>query len=296
MTTIEEERVYPAGPAAPSYLGWSPAVAGALIATALSTVLIVFGTAIGLGVASSAPTWRDASVALWLLSGIYLILVALVSFGIGGYVAGRIRTGLPAEASADIECRDGLHGLAAWAIAVVLTVLLTALIGSATVAHSPSAQATPSANAAEPMLSYELDRLFRPARRAPNAETAMERAEAGRILLTSSSHSGVAAEDRAYLIQLVSGIAGLTGPDAERRVDNVIANAKTAIARSRRSATIAAFSIAASILLGAVVAWFAACEGGRHRDGGLAPGWLMSRPSTPKEQPMNQPPAARGMP
>jgi hypothetical protein len=284
MTTIEEERVYPANPVAPRYLAWSPAVAGALIAAALSATLVAFGAAIGLGVASAAPTWRDASVALWLLSGIYLILVALVSFGAGGYFAGRIRTGLPAADSGDIEHRDGLHGLTAWAIAVVLTVLLTAVAGSLTLARSPSAQ-VPSASAAEPMLSYELDRLFRPARRTPNAETTMERAEAGRILLTSSSHSGVATEDRAYLIQLVGGITGLAGADAERRVDNVIANAKTAIARSRRSAIIAAFSIAASILLGAVVAWFAAIEGGRHRDGRATSDWLATRSPTPRPMP-----------
>ena len=284
MTTIEEERVYPGPVAAPRYLAWTPAVAGALIATAFSTVLIAFGTAIGLGVASSAPTWRDASVSLWLLSGIYLILVSLFSFGIGGYVAGRIRTNLPASAPDDIEHRDGLHGLAAWAIAVVMIVLLTAFVGSATLRRAPSAPTTASASAAEPILSYELDRLFRPARRAPNAETSMERAEAGRILLTSSSRSGVAAEDRAYLVQLVTGIAGLTGPDAERRVDNIIASAKTAIARSRRSAIIAAFSIAASLLLGAVVAWFAASEGGRHRDGAVPPSWFTVRPSTPKGQ------------
>jgi hypothetical protein len=284
MTTIEEERVYPVNPATTRYLGWSAAVAGALIATALSAVLIAFGTAIGLGVASSAPTWRDASVALWLLSGLYLILAALVSFGFGGYVAGRIRTGLPAARSDDIEYRDGLHGLTAWAIAAVMTVLLSALVGSTTLARSPSAQAAPSANAAEPMLSYELDRLFRPVRRNQNAETAMERSEAGRILLTSSSHTGVASEDRAYLIQLVSGVTGLTGPDAERRVDNVIAGAKTAIARSRRSAIIAAFSIAASILLGAVVAWFGATEGGRHRDGAPAPGWLANQSPAPRAQ------------
>jgi hypothetical protein len=55
--------------------------------------------------------------------------------------------------------------------------------------RAPSAQAAPSASAAEPLLSYELDRLFRPARRTQNAETAIERAEAGRILLTSSSHA-----------------------------------------------------------------------------------------------------------
>ena len=283
MTTIEEERIYPGHTAAPGYLGWTPAIAGALIATALSAVLIAFGTAIGLGVASAAPTWRDASVALWLLSGIYLILVSLVSFSLGGYVAGRIRTTMPAADAGDIEYRDGLHGLAAWAIAVVMTVLITALVGSATLARAPSTQTVPAASAAEPMLSYELDRLFRLARRTPNAETAMERAEAGRILLTSSSHSGVATEDRAYLVQLVSGVTGLSGPDAERRIDNVIAGAKTAIARSRRSAIIAAFSVAASILLGAVVAWFAACEGGRHRDG-AEPGWLTNRPLTAREQ------------
>jgi len=284
MTMIEEERIYPANPAAPHYLAWSPAVAGALIATALSAVLIAFGAAVGLGVASAAPTWRDASVALWLLSGLYLILVALISFGVGGYIAGRIRTG-PATDSSDIEHRDGLHGLTAWAIAVVLTALLTALAGSVTFSRSPSAQVA-SASAAEPMLSYELDRLFRPARRTPNAETTMERAEAGRILLTSSSHNGVATEDRAYLIQLVSGVTGLTGADAERRVDSVIANAKTAIARSRRSAIIAAFSIAASILLGAVVAWFAAIEGGRHRDGRATSDWLATRPTpTPRAIP-----------
>ena len=283
MTTIEEERIYPGHIGASSYLGWTPAIAGALIATALSAVLIAFGTAIGLGVVSAAPTWRDASVALWLLSGIYLILVSLVSFGLGGYVAGRIRTTMPAADAGDIEYRDGLHGLAAWAIAVVMTVLITALVGSATLARAPSTQTVPAASAAEPMLSYELDRLFRLARRTPNAETTMERAEAGRILLTSSSHSGVATEDRAYLVQLVSGVTGLSGPDAERRIDNVIAGAKTAIARSRRSAIIAAFSVAASILLGAVVAWFAACEGGRHRDG-AEPGWLTNRPLTAREQ------------
>jgi hypothetical protein len=285
MTLTEEERGYPDNPLPPRYLGWSSAIAGALIATAFSAVLIAFGTAIGLGVASAAPTWRDASVALWLLSGLYLILVALVSFGVGGYFAGSIRTSLPAAHSETIEQRDGLHGLTAWAIAVVLTVLLTALAGSLALSRSSTAQ-TPSASAAEPMLSYELDRLFRPVRRAPNAETTMERAEAGRILLTSSSHSGVATEDRAYLIQLVGGVAGLAGPDAERRVDNVIANAKTAIARSRRSAVIAAFSIAASILLGAVVAWFAAVEGGRHRDDASTSSWFTKRSSTPAARPI----------
>ena len=277
MTTIvQEELAYSRSLPAGAFLKWTPAIAGALIATAFSIVLISFGIAVGLGVASAAPTWRDASVALWLLSGIYLILVALISFGIGGYIAGRLIPNATAADQSEVEHRDGLNGLTAWAIAVVLTVLISTLIATAAASRSTPAQNGPAATAAESMLSYELDRMFRPNRRTPNAETALERAEAGRILLTSSSHSGIAAEDRTYLVQLVSGITGLAVPDAERRVDNTIASSKTAIARSRRSAIIAALSVAASVLLGAVVAWFAAAEGGRHRYGG-APSWLSGR-------------------
>ena len=57
----------------------------------MSLILVTFAAAVGLGVSSTAPTWRDASAALWVLSGI-CILQALVSFGFGAYIAGRIRT------------------------------------------------------------------------------------------------------------------------------------------------------------------------------------------------------------
>ena len=102
------------------YLQWTPVVAGALAATALSFILVTFAATIGLGVSSTAPTWRDASAALWILSGIYLILQAVVSFGFGGYIAGRIRNSGVAGRSDDVEVRDGLHGLAVWALAVVI--------------------------------------------------------------------------------------------------------------------------------------------------------------------------------
>jgi hypothetical protein len=39
------------------------------------------------------------------------------------------------------------------------------------------------------------------------------------------------------------------------------------MASRRKSAVILAFSAGAEALLGLVVAWFAACEGSRHRDG-----------------------------
>ncbi|NOJ42270.1 hypothetical protein [Bradyrhizobium australiense] len=259
---------------APRLLQWSPIVLGAFAATALSSVLLTFGATIGLGVTSTAPTWRDASAALAILSGIYLILQAIVSFGLGGYVAGRVRTATGAAAVEDTERADGVHGLGVWSLAVILGVLLAALVSVATISRTPSMRSSAQASTAEPLLSYELDRLFRAGRRAANVDISAERAEAGRILLTTSSHSGLSADDRTYLIQQVGTLTGLSAADAERRVDSVVASAKSAITKSRRSSIILAFSVATAILLGAVAAWAAACAGGRHRDGAPLPEWM----------------------
>ncbi len=261
------------------YLSWTPVILGALIATALSSILLAFGVTIGLGVSSTAPTWRDASAALWILSGLYLILQAALSFGVGGYIAGRTNVGLAALDTAEIEQRDGLHGLAAWALAVVLGVALAAFIGSATLTRPNSNGSSARTSAAEPLLSYEIDRLFRPLRRAANVDLLQERAEAGRILLTSSSHSGMSSEDRSYLAQLVAANTGLAGAEAEKRVDTAIATSQASIAKSRRSSVILAFSVAAAILLGAVIAVAAASVGGSHRDGAAMPHWMGARGS-----------------
>ena len=261
------------------YLSWTPVILGALIATALSSILLAFGVALGLGVSSTAPTWRDASAALWILSGLYLILQAALSFGVGGYIAGRTNVGLAALDTAEIEQRDGLHGLAAWALAVVLGVALAAFIGSATLTRPNSNGSSARTSAAEPLLSYEIDRLFRPLRRAANVDLLQERAEAGRILLTSSSHSGMSSEDRSYLAQLVAANTGLAGAEAEKRVDAAIATSQASIAKSRRSSVILAFSVAAAILLGAVIAVAAASVGGSHRDGAAMPHWMGARGS-----------------
>jgi hypothetical protein len=97
------------------YPEWGPIVAGAIAASALALVLHAFALAIGLSVSSAAPTWRDASFALVLLSGLYVILAAVASYGLGGYLAGLTRT--RASSREDADLRDGLHGLLAWALA-----------------------------------------------------------------------------------------------------------------------------------------------------------------------------------
>ena len=269
-------------------LQWTPIVAGALAAAALSLIMISFATALGLGVASTAPTWRDTSFALWLLSGIYLIFQALVSFGCGGYFAGRVR--IPyVSAADDTETRDGFHGVASWALAVLIGAVLVALVAWAST--KPTATAQPQSLSEPSVLSFELDHLFRAPRRPPNVGLTAERAEAARILMTSSSHSGVAIDERAYLIQQVTALTGLAAPEAEKRVDTTIANAKSAISRARAASIIVAFSAAAALLFGAVAAWAGAAAGGRHRDGAPISDWMVhsnrwSRRRTPAPQPM----------
>jgi hypothetical protein len=271
--SISAEPVATSVDAGVRHIKWTPIILGAIVAAALSSILLAFGATIGLGVSSTAPTWRDASAALAILSGLYLVIQAVVSFGVGGYIAGRTGARFAASNADDVEQHDGLHGLAAWAVAVVFGAMLAALVAGAAATRSTTLPAART-SAAEPLLSYEIDRLFRPARRAPNVDLAQERAEAGRILLTSSSHSGMSNDDRAYLGQLVVAVTGLAPADAEKRLDTAIANARTTIAKSRRSSVILAFSLAAALLLGAVVSWAAAAVGGRHRDGAPLPDWL----------------------
>src|SRR4029078_2486351 len=105
------------------YIQWGPVVAGAFAAGALSFVLHSFAVAIGLAVSSTAPTWRDSSALLQILSGLYLVFTAMAAFGVGGYMAGRLRAPLAGSAE-EVEFRDGTHGVLVWAIAMVLTVVL----------------------------------------------------------------------------------------------------------------------------------------------------------------------------
>ena len=249
-----------------SFLQWGSIIAGALVAGALSLVLMAFGSTIGFAILSSSPTWRDASPTLTVASGIYLLLSALVSFGLSGYVAGRLRERWhPTAHSNVVEFRDGVHGVLSWAIAAVVSglVIAASVAGFASKAVEPTSS---SSATGEPLIAYELDRLFRAERHPPQADLSYSRAEAGRILLAASGRQGITPEDRAYLARIVAADTGAAPPDAERRVETVITAATTAVHKARRSAVILGFCTAASLLAGAVAAWYGACAGGRHRD------------------------------
>jgi hypothetical protein len=248
-----------------SYLHWTPVLAGAIVAAALSFVLLSFGSAIGLAVASPSATWRDTSWTLAVLGGLWLLLTSLASFGLGGYLAGRLRESWRTAISHEVEFRDGIHGLLVWGLAILIGAFL-AFAATKTVA--PRADVIrPTAVAAEPLLAFELDRLFRSDRRPADAGGDFELyAQATRIITSGLGHTNMAPEDRGYLLRLVEIRTGLPPPEAESRVDRAIAQSRDAIKRARSAAVILAFMIGASLMLGAAISWLAAVSGGQHRD------------------------------
>lgn len=96
------------------------------------------------------------------------------------------------------------------------------------------------------------------------------------ILVRSAVNGEVAERDRSYLAQLVAVNTDLDAGAARARVDEVTAeidNARAtaleAVEDARVAAVVFGFIAAATLLIGAIAAFFAATAGGRHRDAGL---------------------------
>jgi hypothetical protein len=223
-------------------------------------------------VVSTAPSWRDSSPWLWLLSGFFLVFVALCAFGFGGYAAGRMRLATRAPSGTESEFRDGMHGLFMWGVAILISALFASF--ASWTAMRPAA--SPAASVGETVLASELDELFRTYRYAPAPTIEYQRAEAARILLRTESRTGVSADDKAYLSNIVAMRTGVSGAEADDRVSHILAEAKDELHKARVASVMEAFLIATALLVGAAVAWFSAEEGGRDRELGRLPEWKWS--------------------
>ena len=160
-----EMRAGPLTEAAFSYVNWSAIVAGA------------GGGCAGVGAARLRRRGRSGGefdrsdlagrlVCAGGALGLYLVLVAIVAYGAGGYVVGRLRARLSAGPPDEIEFRDGVHGAAAWALATLLAALIAfggaqALTRLAAPSSGPAGSSTSVAG--ENLIAYDLDRLFRKA-------------------------------------------------------------------------------------------------------------------------------------
>jgi hypothetical protein len=261
-----------AGPE-PHAISWRAIVAGGFAAAALTLALIAFGSAVGF---SSISPWSDSGVSAGtfkVASGIYLVVVAMLSSTVGGYIAGRLRTRWTGLKTYEVQFRDTAHGFLAWAFA---TVMGAAILGAAAT-HLAAGVSAGTAKSNDPSASpyaYYVDTLFRPASnvRAPGgAGAAAESFTATREAQAVFAHDMTMttdwpAADRTFLAQLVSARTGLAGADAEKRVNDTIAAAKADADKARKAAASLSIWLTISMFVGAFAASLAAIEGGQLRD------------------------------
>ncbi|WP_337149278.1 hypothetical protein [Mesorhizobium sp. Cs1299R1N3] len=126
--------------AAPSsYLEWGGIFGGGVIACAISVVLLQFGSSAGLALGS--PTLPNGG-ASWnvLAAGLWVVIVAIASSAAGGYVVGRMRTRWEDSKQSESEFRDGIHGIAVWALATLGAAFFLAMLGG----HGATAVVNPA--------------------------------------------------------------------------------------------------------------------------------------------------------
>jgi hypothetical protein len=114
-----------------SAVSWPAVFAGATGAAALSLILLVLGT--GLGLAAASPWINSAPDAgpFGAAAVVWICFTQVIASGMGGYLAGRLRTRWTDAQQDEVYFRDTVHGFLAWAVASLATaVLLTSVIGT----------------------------------------------------------------------------------------------------------------------------------------------------------------------
>ena len=289
-----------------SAVSWAAIVAGAVGAAALSLILLILGTGLGL---SSVSPWagQGASPSTFGISTIlWISFTQLAAAGMGGYLAGRLRTRWAGTHIDEVYFRDTAHGFLAWALAtLVAAAMLTSAIGAIVsggvrASAAVAGGAVGAATAATPTLAdavrqdgsmagqgYFVDSLFRKDARAAagtgakvgSAPEDMTRSttEVGRIFAAAMSSGTLALDDQKHVGQMVSQRTGMPQADAEKKVADTFARlqakaketetaARDAADKARKASSYSALWLFLSLLIGAFCASLAATYGGRRRD------------------------------
>jgi hypothetical protein len=265
-----------------SYVDWAAIIAGAVLATAISLVLLTFGSAIGLSMASLEPGSGVSLFWMAIVAALWLLWVQISSFLAGGYITGRLRKRHGDSTEHESDIRDGSHGLIVWALGLLLGAAIafsgaTGVLSSVGAAAGAigSGVATVSDDIAGEFGADSLlvDRTLRAGPRATQPVPEGVRGEVGRILLSAAAEGQLDDADREYLVSVISARAGIPQEEAEQRIDQIVtrageiqAEAVEAAETARRVGMVAAFIAAASLLVSAVAAYFGATLGGKHRD------------------------------
>lgn len=272
-----------------SGVSWGAVLGGAVAAAALSLILLMLGAGLGL---SSVSPWSYNAKVMGISTIAWLAFTQLAASGIGGYIAGRLRTRWLNVHDNEVYFRDTAHGMLAWAVASLLTAgLLTSaatsvLGGAADVAGTAVSATNLAGNAKVNPVDYFTDMLLRSEQVTVAADSTVinssgnsngVRLEVSRILSTNVVNGALSPSDRDYLARLVARRADMSQMDATKRVDAVFEQFNKSVTETRNSGKIAADQarkaaansalwMFVALLLGAFVASLAATLGGRQRD------------------------------
>jgi len=280
-----------------SAVSWAAIFAGAVAAAALSLILVVLGSGLGLAMVSPWSGEGATATSVAISSIVFLIVIQWVSSGVGGYMAGRLRTKWSGLRGDEVFFRDTAHGFMAWALATLLIAglmssAITAAVGTATKAATEVTAgavqggvqaAANTAGVPEASNTYFVDRLFRPTAPA-QATSGMttspaglavtdSKAEASAILAKAAVTGQLPAADKAYMVQMVASQTGMSEADATRRIDEVLAEieaaktqAKQAADETREAGVKISLLMFLALLIGAFIGSAAGALGGQQRD------------------------------
>jgi hypothetical protein len=248
-----------------SGVSWAAVAGGAFVTAALSLSLLSLGAGAGL---SSLSPWSNSGVApstVGLAALIWLAVTEITSAGMGGYVAGRLRTKWVNVHSDEVYFRDTAHGFLVWAVALVMTAaFLTSAASSMVGSEARSSNVSRSDSTSLDSNRYFVDSLFR-SQAATSADAAV-RTEVGLIFAHSLAQRELNASDKSYVADAVAASTGLSHSEAEGRVTDVFGRDQQAADVARKAVAHSLYWLFVSLLLGAFTASFAATTGGRQRD------------------------------
>ncbi|MDM0078492.1 hypothetical protein QTH90_29075 [Variovorax sp. J2P1-59] len=258
-----------------SGVSWAAILAGAAGAASLSLILVLLGT--GLGLSSISPwTGQGASATtIGVATILWITFTQIAASGLGGYLAGRLRTKWADVQTDEVYFRDTAHGFLAWGVATILTAALltstigtilgagaqagaSALGGAATAATATTAGVAMASNppagtgGSSSSTDYYVDSLFRKDAPSSSADASPIEsngagrgsgpinAEASRIVVNAIRTGSLPPDDAKYVAQQVSERTGLSQQDAERRVNDTYAKAQATLKEAEAKAKAAA--------------------------------------------------------
>ena len=208
---IDETAIPLAGDENRSGVSWAAIIAGAFVASAFSLALVALGAGIGLISVSPWSANNPSLTTFGVLAAAWFIAVELFSSGVGGYLAGRLRSAWPRTHTNEVYFRDTAHGLLVWAVGAVITAGLLALAASTAVngagriagAAAQVAGAAVTAQGAAPQASslladptaYYSDMVLRTDHTPPSDQTAVQ-PEIRRIFAAALGSGDLPAADR----------------------------------------------------------------------------------------------------